>query len=120
MRKLTLCLFIALQAIYFVGTVCGSNVSVSTSMECCKNGHMDAMQGHDMACCKHCDMGKKTVVKFERGLLKDSVRIPVSAGNICKINLTVVQIENSSDLIASTRFTAFSPPEFIAHKQLLI
>jgi hypothetical protein len=65
-------------------------------------------------------MGKKSVVKFERGVLKNSFRLPIIASNICKVDLTIVQTEPIDGLTASTTFTALSPPKFIANKQLLI
>ena len=81
------------------------------------------MQDHDMdACCKHCDVGKnKTVVKLERGLLKDFVQIgAVSFSTICKIDLPGVEQTQFDDSINHLAFTAFSPPRFIANRQLLI
>src|ERR1044071_450470 len=104
MRRVVLSLFIALQAIYFVGSVCGNNLSPSKSMACCQHGQMDHMQTQDMAsCCKHCDMGKnKSVVKLQRGIQKDIVRIgQIYFANCQKVDspsfVTEINLNESSD-----------------------
>jgi hypothetical protein len=126
MRRIVLSLFIVLQAIYFVGAVCGSNLSASKSMACCQNGQMDRMPTSDSnmrSCCSHCDMGKnKSVVKLQKGIQKELKMAQMAFGIIGKIDFRSVLGSESNDnkLWNHQTFTASSPPRFILDEQLLI
>jgi hypothetical protein len=119
-------MFVALQAIYFVGAVCGSNLSASKSMACCQDGQMDRPRMHapnTRSCCSHCDMGKnKSVVKLQKAIQKELNVIQMSVGVIGKINSRSILGSKSYEIERwhHQRFTASSPPSFILNEQLLI
>src|SRR5262249_2337435 len=118
--------FIALQAIYFLGAVCGTNVSASKSMACCRDGQMGNMPMHDSgssSCCSHCDMGKnKSVAKMQRGIPKEFRISQPSVSNQWQIDFgpatSIDPFENSA--LRDQTFTAYSPPRFVLNQQFLI
>jgi hypothetical protein len=127
MRRIVLFLFIAFQAIYFVGAVCGSNLSASKSMACCENGSMDRPNTHDSdtsACCGHCDMGKnKSELKLQKGIQKESLQFAqTSVGLVDQTDSHVILPSKSfhNEPRQHQKFPACGPPLFLLDQQFLI
>jgi len=123
MRRVILSLFTALQAICFIAAVCGSNLSTSTSMDCCKKGQMDHMRMNDSkshSCCNQCDMGKKSVAKLQKGIQRDLRIAQTSVGIPNKLDFHFVADYSDNTRWHDKTFVGPSPPRFILHDQLLI